>query len=339
MERNALIEHRGRIAPGRGRNVALDRQLELLKGTRLGPGEVLGTVPPQNGVLTVELVAVHAAMAGCEPGYMPVLIAALKAFLEPRSNWRGALATTGTSQMLVMVNGPIVKELDIACGQGAAGKGHHANASIGYALNLIAYAVGGSRPPDVDKSTLGSPADYVCWVFGENEARLPPGWTSLHVDRGFKRTDSVVTVMGTYPPVENIDHGGTAGEHLVWWKHLISGLSNLGAPVLPILLKQSPLVAIGPEHADLIAGSGWTKNDFRKAFWENTRIPLLAWPEGGRSESELAQCLGPVTRETLIPICEKSEQIQIVVAGGDGKHSHYFGPFPGCFPVSRVIEV
>jgi hypothetical protein len=315
------------------------RVAEILSGTRLRAEEVLGNVPPQNGTLTVELVAVHAAMAGCEPEYMPVLIAALKGFLELRSNWRGALATTGTSQMVVLVNGPIVKKLGIACGQGAAGKGNRANASIGYALNLIAYAVGGSRPPDIDRSTLGSPADYVCWVFGENEDRLPPGWTPLHVDQGFAITDSVVTVMASYPPVENIDYGARIDEHVTWWKYIINGLSNLGAPVLPILLAQNPLIAIGPEHADLIAGSGWTKDDFRGAFWENTRIPLSAWPGSGKSASDLEKVLGPMMQESLIPICEKAEQIQIVIAGGDGKHSHYFGPFPGCFPVSRLIEL
>ena len=314
------------------------RVAELLAGTRLPANTVLGNVPPQNGILTVELVAVHAAMAGCEPGYMPVLIATLKGFLESRSNWRGALATTGTSQMLVLVNGPIVKKLGIACGQGAAGKGNRVNASIGYALNLIAYAVGGSRPPDIDRSTLGSPADYVCWVFGENEDRLPPGWSSFQVDQGFAGTDSVVTVMASYPPVENIDYGANVGEHLIWWKYIVNGLSNLGAPILPILLAQNPLIAIGPEHADLIAGSGWTKDDFRKAFWQKTRIPLSAWPGRGKSDIELAKSLGPVTPETLIPVCEKAEQIQIVIAGGDGKHSHYFGPFPGCFPVSRLVE-
>ena len=278
-------------------------------------------------------------MAGCEPEYMPVLIAALKAYLVPESNWRGALATTGTSQMMVVLNGPIVKKLGIGHAQGAAGKGYRVNASIGYALNLIAYAVGGSRPPDVDRSTLASPADYVCWVFGENEDKIPRGWNPLHVDRGFKKTDNVVTVMGSYPPVENIDHGNVTGrDHMRWWSYLINGLSNLGGATLPILFEQNPLVAIGPEHADMIASSGWSKDDVRKACWECTRIPLSAWPNSDKNEAELEKYLGPVTPESLVPICAKPEQIMIMVAGGDGKHSHYFGPFPGCFPVSRLIE-
>lgn len=123
------------------------RVAKILKGTRRRPSEVIGIVPPRMGVLTVELAAVHAAMADCKPEYMPVLIAALEALLSPEANWRGAGTTTGTTAMLVIVNGPVVKEIGMAYGQGAAGKGNHANTSIGYALNSITYSVGGSNPP------------------------------------------------------------------------------------------------------------------------------------------------------------------------------------------------
>ncbi len=86
---------------------------EMLTGTKRKPDEVLGQIPPKMGTLTVELAAVHAAMAGCRPQYMPILIAALEAFLAPEVNWRGSLSTTGTTQFLIMVNGPIIKETGI----------------------------------------------------------------------------------------------------------------------------------------------------------------------------------------------------------------------------------
>jgi hypothetical protein len=94
------------------------------------------------GALTVELVAIHAAMAGCKPDYMPVLLAALEALLDPKANWRGLTTTTATSAVLVIANGPIIYEIGLASRQGAAGTEHHANASIGYAINLIADIVG-----------------------------------------------------------------------------------------------------------------------------------------------------------------------------------------------------
>jgi hypothetical protein len=315
-----------------------ERVYEMLTGAARGPGEVLGQVPPRLGTLTVELVAVYAAMAGCRPEYMPVLIAALEGFLTPEANWRLALSGTGTSQLIVIVNGPVVKEVGIGCEQGAAGKGNHANGSIGYAINLIAYAVGGSRPPMLDRSTLASPSDYVCWVFGENERALPEGWKPLHVERGFKPSDSVVTIMAGYPPAENMDHwSATAEEHMRWWGRIVNPLQNMGGPSVPQVMEQNPIIALGPEHAHLIASTKWSKDDFRKAFWEQTRIPLSVWPSACGHE-RLTEILGPLTEDSLVPVTRRPEQFLLVVAGGDGKQSHYFAPIPGSFLVSKLIR-
>jgi hypothetical protein len=315
-----------------------DRIHEMLKGTSRKPEEVLGQVPPHMGTLTVELATVYAVMAGCRPQYMPVLIAALEGFLAPKANWRLALSGTGTSQLIVIVNGPVVKEIGIGCKQGAAGKGYHANGSIGYTINLIAYTVGGSRPPMIDRSTLASPSDYVCWVFGENEYAMPDGWEPLHVERGFKHSDSVVTVMASYPPVENMDHwSASVEEHIRWWSRIVSPLQNMGGPSVPQVMEQNPIIAVGPEHAHLIALAKWNKDDFRKTFWEQTRIPLSVWPSACGRE-RLTEMFGPINDDSLIPITLKPEQFMVVIAGGDGKQSHYFAPLPGSFPVSKLVR-
>jgi len=316
-----------------------ERVEEMLKGTSRKPHEVIGLVPPRMGVLTVEMIAVHAVMAGCKPEYMPLLIGAMEALLTPEVNWRGAATTTGTTAMLVIVNGPIVKEIGLASTQGAAGKGHHPNASIGYAMNSIAYTIGGSKPPTPDKGTLAAPSDFTGWIFGENEAALPKGWNPYHVERGFKKEDSVVTVMGIYPPVENIDHWSvTPEEHINWWSGIVSGLTGVGGPCAEGTLEQPHIIGIGPEHAQLIAGSGWTKEQFLKAFWEKTSLPLSTWPKGSPGFAHLSKMLGkPLTPETRIPITLSPELLYTVIAGGTGKHSHFFAPFPGCLPVSKKV--
>jgi len=312
---------------------------EMLKGTSRRPEEVVGRVPPRMGVLTIELVATHAVMAGCKPSYMPLLIAALEAFLEPKANWRGVTTTTATSAAMVVVNGPIVKEIGLASGQGAAGKMHHANASIGYAINLALGIVGGSKPPTPDKSTLGGPADFVCWIFGENEDMLPAGWKPHHIDRGFKESDSVVTVMGIYPPVDNIDHWSiTPEEHVNWWGHLVTPLLSIGGPCWITQMEQPHIIGLGPEHAQLVAGAGWTKEQFRKALWEKARIPFSAWPKGCPNTDLFLKKFGQVTSDTLVPVTFKPEDLYVVIAGGYGKHSHFFAPFPGCFPVSKLVQ-
>jgi hypothetical protein len=316
-----------------------ERVAEILKGTSRKPDELLGMVPPRMGALTVELVAIHAAMAGCKPEYMPVLIAALEALLDPKANWRGLTTTTATSAVLVIVNGPIIYEIGLASRQGAAGSGHHANASIGYTINLIADIVGGSKPPSPDKSLLGGPGDFVCWIFGENQVGIPKGWEAYHTDRGFTKTDNVVTVMGVYPPVDNIDHWSiTPEEHINWWANLVTPLLSIGGPCWISQMNQPHIIALGPEHAQLISVGGWTKDQFRKAFWEKARIPFSAWPKGCPNVDLLVKKFGPVHPDTRIPMTLKAEELHIVIAGGAGKHSHFFPPFPGCFPVSRVVR-
>jgi hypothetical protein len=315
-----------------------DDVTEMLKGTQRQPEEVIGLIPPRMGVLTVELLAVHAVMAGCKPEYMPLLIGALEALLEPEAGWRSALTTTASTQFLVIVNGPVSQAIGLACSEGAAGKGHHPNVSIGYAINLVAYAVGGSQPHTFDKSTLGSPGDCVCWVFGENEDRLPSGWQPLHVDRGFRPTDSTVTVLCSYPAVANIDHWSTTpAEQVRWWSHLISPMTNIGGPGQPLSMKHSPIVALSPEHAQVMASAGWSKDDFRQALWEQARIPLSAWPAGCTDMKLLVELFGPVQPESLIPITLEAKQFLVLVAGGAGKQSHYFAQFPMCQPVTRLI--
>ena len=317
-----------------------DRVAEMLKGTSMKPGDVIGIVPPRMGVLTVEEAATACAMADCKPEYMPVLIAALKGVLHTEFNLGGVMTTTGTTAIGIFVNGPIVKEIGLAYGQGSAGKGHHANAAIGYAMNSILYTIGGSKPPSTDKGTLSDPSDFTGWVFGENEDAAPKGWTTLAEDKGFKRTDNVVTVMGTYPPVENIDHFSvTAQEHLEWWSHLVSPYTSFTNPQWPVTLEASgPVFAIGPEHASLIAKAGITKEQWKKMLWEKLRVPLSTYPKEcspAPLEKAWGRKLGP---NDLIPIVDSPDMISIVIAGGSGKHSHYFPAFPGVKTISTLVQ-
>ena len=67
------------------------RILRMLDGTTRKPAEIIGDVPPNLSPITVEKVAVNAVMAGCRPEYMPVVIAALEAALDPLFTMHGLL--------------------------------------------------------------------------------------------------------------------------------------------------------------------------------------------------------------------------------------------------------
>ena len=87
----------------------------------------------------------------------------------------------------------IRKEIGINSGIGAMGPYAHANVAIGRAYSLLSQnGQGGSVPGETYMGTLGNPLAYsLC--FGENEERSP--WGPLHVDKGFKPTDSTVSVF------------------------------------------------------------------------------------------------------------------------------------------------
>jgi hypothetical protein len=65
----------------------------MLDASPVPAEQVLGRLPPRNGTVTVEKVAINAVMAGCRSAYFPVVLAAVKAVLQPQFN-AGAITTT-----------------------------------------------------------------------------------------------------------------------------------------------------------------------------------------------------------------------------------------------------
>src|SRR4051794_23226959 len=56
---------------------------ELIDASPYPSDHVVCVLPPVNGVATVELVAINAAMAGVEAAAFPLVLAALEAISEP----------------------------------------------------------------------------------------------------------------------------------------------------------------------------------------------------------------------------------------------------------------
>ena len=55
----------------------------ILSGTALSPDTVIGKILPRGRIATVETLAVNLAMTGGRPEYLPVLIAAIEAMIDP----------------------------------------------------------------------------------------------------------------------------------------------------------------------------------------------------------------------------------------------------------------
>jgi hypothetical protein len=165
----------------------------MISGSDLKKDELLGVIPPLNGIATVERVAANAVMAGCLPEYFPVLVTAAKGVLQPGFNLDGVQTTTGNVAPLVIINGPCRNRLQINYSSNVLGQGWRANSTIGRALRLVLSNIGGAAPGIYDKATLGQPAKYT-FCIAENEEENP--WEPLHVERGLSRDKDVVSVFG-----------------------------------------------------------------------------------------------------------------------------------------------
>ena len=315
----------------------------MLKGyDSHAPEEVVWQgVSPRMGVLTVEAAAICAVMAGCRPEYLPVILAAMEAFSNPIVYWEHMQVSTGTQGPLVIVNGPIVRELaragtaySLAWGTGAAGPGHLGNVSIGYAIGLIGYVIGGAVPGTVAMATLSSPARTVACVIAENEENIPRGWQPLSVEKGFADTESVVSVKVTLPSIDVHDrYSVTASQHLNYWSHSINFPY---ARVMP----RNVVIALCPEHAELLARDGLTKEEIRQYLWEHARYPYSAIAPSTSPMAKVPDWFvakyGTITGSSMIPITEKPEGIDIIVAEGRGNTRSFStaGEMSSVFPLT-----
>jgi len=182
------------------------RMLEPYPGD---PAEVLGTIPHLNGEATVARCAVAMVMAGCLPSQLPVVLAAVRAMQAPAFNIQAVQSTTNAIAPLLILNGPVISRLGFNCKENVFGQGNRANATVGRAIRFILLNIGGADPGKLDRATHGHPGKYTYCV-AENEAESP--WEPFHVDRGFKREDSVVTVVGADAPMNINDASSTSAE-------------------------------------------------------------------------------------------------------------------------------
>ena len=142
---------------------------------------------------------------------LPVILAALKALskLEPEMA-RFFLMSTGSHASLLLVNGPIAKEIGVnARAAMGPGRDNQVNLTIGRSYTLCLKNIGHWYPGLMDMDTLGSVRKFTVCV-AENEEASP--WEPFHVEKGYRKDESVVTLMGTRGEIDVPDEGNTTPE-------------------------------------------------------------------------------------------------------------------------------
>lgn len=296
-----------------------ERVEKMLAWTDREPQDELGAVPPKYGIATVEKLAINAVMAGCLPEYFPIIITAVEALLVEQFNLYAVQSTTHPCAPLLILNGPLTRELGVNARYNAFGQGWRPNATIGRAIRLILLNVGGGVPGVLDRATQGQPAKYA-YCIAENEGENP--WEPLHVERGYASDESTVTVSGAEGPHNINDHVSMAAPGIL--TTIASTMAGMGSNNAYAF--GEPTLALGPEHAALLARDGISKADIREYVFRHARVPRALWEAGGMFGMGIGED-GAFPGEAAIPLIRKPEHLMIIVAGGPGRHSSWLPTF------------
>ena len=220
---------------------------EMMTGTDLPPDQVVATLIPRKGKATVEKIAINAVMAGALPTYMPVLIAAVQSFADPKTRFDTFEVSTGSWAPFLAVNGRIRNDININCSSGALSPGNIANAAIGRAVGLIVKNIGGARKAVEDMGVIGNPGKYSL-VIGEDEEASP--WEPLSIERGFKKEDNTVTVFFPNTFIQTVP-GGTNAQGIL---DTLAGITTS---------TMSSVILI-PSWAKVLSSEGWTKQKVKE---------------------------------------------------------------------------
>src|SRR4051794_17617682 len=253
-----------------------ERVLRMLDGTSRDPQEVIGLVPPALASATVEKIAINAVMAGCKPEYLPVVLAAVEAVLDEGFAMHGVLATTMFVGPVVIVNGPVRREIGMNARGNALGQGNRANAAIGRALQLVIRNIGEGRPQEVDRATLGNPGK-LSYCFAEDEEGSC--WEPLSVERGLKPGASAVTLFAGFGLQGVVDQKSRDPESLSRsFAESLKAVHNVKlAPAC------DAMVVVCPEHERTFRSAGWSKQRLLQELYLLCEIPgeeLIAGAKG-----------------------------------------------------------
>src|SRR5215510_13106772 len=297
----------------------------MLEAARLDPKQQIAFVDHRAVSITAEKVAINAVMAGCKPEYMPVVVAAVEGIADPLWSYHGPGTSTGGAGVLMIVNGPVARELDVNVGDNLFGPGWRSNLTIGRAVRLVMRNVIGTLPGLLDRGTLGHPGKY-SYVMAENEAESP--WIPLHVQRGCTPGESAVTVLAAEAPRQ-------------WYNQLSSTPEGVLRTVCDDMRHHNStngqpqyVLVLAGEHMRTIANGGWSKADIQKFVFENTQnsVAHIKRMEG------MAGAVTPQDEKTMRPLLAQPDDLMVVAAGGRaGAFSSYIPGWAGGRRSSQAV--
>jgi hypothetical protein len=242
-------------------------------------------------------------MAGCLPGYLPVVLAILKAMCEPEFGLHGVTASTGGSAPFAVVNGPVRHALGMNATHNVLANGSRPNATIGRALRLLIINVLGGIPGQLDRSTLGHPGKFT-FCLAEDEEGSP--WRPLATERGMPAGASAVTVLAVGSPHQIMNE----------WTHDPKELAETYAAAIRANMLTYSIwagnyaIVVPGQHRQIFAEAGWSKRDLRDCIHERARVSRREWRMVGKS------AIAPRKDEDATYTALRSADDLLVIAAG-----------------------
>jgi len=296
-----------------------ERVAAMLKATSRKPDDVVGSSGSRE--MTVEKAAVFAVMADAKPEYFPTILAALT-----RSSGLGN--STSSAANMIVVNGPVRKEIGMHSGMAVMSPMGEPNSVIGRSFTLAGKMLGDVRIKGGAYSTLGSALQYNNMCIAENEELLPPGWDSLSVTLGFKPTDNVVSIGMGWTYISSVGESQFPyGPHM------------LIADYMKALAGGSATVIMDPTVARLLQNVHGFKTKAELGQWLSNNAEVAAGTYWGNGVNTTAygpfalQGLEPyatwkkVSPKTMIKPFTNPRNIKVIVTGGDSQTTWFLTDF------------
>jgi len=309
-----------------------ERVSAMLAASPVPGGAAMGDFPPRWRPTSVEQVAVNAVMAGCLPEHFPLVLAGIRAILDPTFNLYGLQATTNPAGVMLVVNGPVAKELGINSGFNLFGQGNRANATIGRAIRLCMINIGGGLPGVGDMTPLGNPNKYGSCI-AENTEASP--WGTYADEHGHPASASTVTAIAAMAPQNVIILSAGATDIL---EGIALAFHTSGSNCMHFTSEVA--VVLGPVHANHIAEAGYDKAAVRRFLWEHSKITIGHLPKTDlyAVRGWKKKCVHVEDGREVMYVTERPEDIGIFVAGGTvGPHSAIIPTFNNTHLVTRVV--
>lgn len=281
--------------------------------------EVIGTIAPRDGEATIEAVAANAVMAGCLPEHMAVVVAAVEAMLDPTFNLRGVQTTTHGCWPLTIVSGSAADDLSMASGESVfSGGGSRASATIGRAVRLVLWNIGGSVPGEPVKEVFGHPGRY---AFSLAESTESP-WLPLHRARGVDAA-SGVTVFACESP-HSVAMWGCDDDPGIRLDQIADAMAIRGSNNTHTM--GECLVVMSPAEVRHLSARGFDRESVQHELYERSRRPLgEIRPRSADRPDESADhwyswwpdWVDQSDETFLVPVVDAPSSIHVVVAGAD----------------------